>query len=243
MNLGDIRRYVRETLESDNEEFSDFIIDNWVREGWLEIHRSADWPFLDTTWTLSTAVFATDFAQIVDAEGNVPQTIRSVRSQEGELAWLAPAEIQSVIANDRYYSTTTTTGIPRFFSVRGGRTLLIAPALNEAANFTVQGYRARRDWFTNGDASVPDLPEDLQVALQYYALGRAYQRLDDPQSSIHHLDLFNSVVSSTAIDLNSSQFGGTMQIGGGHGVRDRDTNTTSVAGLRSPNTRIVVSDA
>ena len=240
MNLGEIRQYVREMLESDNEEFSDFIIDAWVREGWLEVHRFADWPFLDTTWTLSTAVPAIDFAQIRDTEGNMPQTIRSVRTQYGELSWLAPDQIQSVLSgrNGNVYN-----GEPRWFGVRGGRTLLIAPAQSDVTNFVIQGYRARRDWFTNGDASVPDVPEDLQVALQYYALARAYARLDDPQSTIHHLDLFNSILETAAIDQASSQFGGTMQIGGGHGVRDRDTSTTAASSLREPTSRVVISDA
>lgn len=234
MNLAEMRLYVRETLESDNDEFSDFLIDQWLREGWLEAHRYEDWPFLDTTWTLATASASTDFGQIRDENGAVPQTIRSVRSSNGLLSWLNPDEAQNLIAFE-------TNDAPRYWAVRGGRTLLLAPAASESDMYVIQGYRGPVEWLTEGDQSVPDLPEDLHVALAYYALGRAFQRLDDAASAIHHLDLYNAVLLSTSRDTVSSQFGGSLQIGGGHGVRDRDINTGRVGRFgrfSNPNFRI-----
>lgn len=231
MNLDEMRQYVRETLESDNDEFSDFLVDQWIREGWLETHRHADWPFLDTTWELATAVAATPFDQIRDVAGAVPKWIRTVRSSRGELPWLQPDELQTELSFGA-------PGMPRNWAVRGGRTLLVSPRPNDTVNYVIQGYRKPTEWMT-GPLGVPDLPEDLHVGLVYYALGRAFQRLDDPQSAIHHLDLFNAVLDSVARDLVSAQFGGSLVIGGGAGVRDRDVNARGVTRFSDPQINIV----
>lgn len=232
MNLSEIRQYIREMLESDNDEFSDFMVDAWIREGWLELHRFSDWPFLDTTWTLATAVDATDFGQIVDPLGNVPKWIRTVRTSDGSLPWLQPDVLQTELANGA-------TGAPRHWAVRGGRTLLVSPNPTESVTYVIQGIRKPREWINEGPTGVPDLPEDLHVALAYYGLARAYAMLDDPQSTIHHLDLYNAVLSSVATDTLSSQFGGSMVIGGGHGIRDRDT-VTGGSQISDPSFRIQV---
>ena len=242
MNLSEIRTIVRLHLESDNTEFPDQLVDHWIREGWLEAHRHGDWPFLDTTWELATALPATPFDRIRDIDGARPKDIRSVRVAEGELTPINPDTAQTMIS-------FAVGGSLEYWATRGGRTLLIAPPPSEATDFMIQGYRAPMEWISDGDQATPDLPEDLHIALVYYALGRAFQRLDDPQSAIHHLDLYNAVLTSTATDLVSAQSDGDIVIGGGHGVRDRDVNHSPRYGSYSsgsryyPNTRVIVQDA
>ena len=221
--VASLRQLVRETLDCDDSVLSDFLLDEWLDEAAVEVHSFTDWPWLDTIWELSTASTYTDFSEIVDADSYIPKRIVHILQGDKVLR-----ERTSDALRDALASWGDSTGTPSYWAQRGGRTLILGPTPSEAATFTIRGFRARKDFVSDGAAGAPDMPADVQPALSQWMLFKAYQWADDPQSSMHYFDLHLRTLQR--YDQSVSGHASPTIIGGGEWRRDRDAN---VSGYRA----------
>ena len=214
MNLGELRTYVRSLLDCDAEEVSEFMLDAWIREGSDRVHRFTEWPWQDTTWTLATAEQYVDFGDIVDAEGSSPKHVSFVHNGDRRLVHEDPQVLVSRILEE-----DLTRGEPKWWSQRGGRTLMLHPAPSTAEAYVIQGQRTARDWMADGVTGVPDMPEDLHYAIAFWALGNAYQMLGDGNTSTHFLERSQLTMQEVKDESRFTEFGEKSVMGGGSSYR------------------------
>ena len=61
--LEQLRTYVRQHLDLDQSELPNELIDVWARDASTKIARTRKrWPFLETSWTLTTVASTRDYA-------------------------------------------------------------------------------------------------------------------------------------------------------------------------------------
>lgn len=210
MNLGQLRTYVRSMLDCDESDVTEFMLDAWLQEGSDRVHRFADWPWLDTTWDLSTALTAVDFSEIVDDSNDTPKNIDYVHNGDEELM-----HQDAQVLLTAQFDETDVRGRPRYWAVRGGRTLLLHPTPSAAEAYVIQGQRAPRDWVAQGATAEPDMPRQLHYAVAHWALGNAYQHLGDGQNANHNFERAQLTLSEVKQDLKQVAYGAPSVMGGG----------------------------
>lgn len=222
MNLGELRTYVREMLECDSDDISDFMLDQWLQEGSDRVHRFTDWPWLNTTWELGTALTAVDYGDITDDNNDVPKHLTYVHNGNEELVHMDPQDLQTLM-----FAESDVRSRPRYWSERGGRTLLLHPTPSTSEAYVLQGQRAPRDWIAGGPTSSPDMPKQLHVALAHWAMGNAYQHLGDGQNANHNFERAQLTISEVKKDTNSVAYGGPSILGGSSRYRPQHLQPAS----------------
>jgi len=216
MNLGELRSYVRGMLDCDSSEITDFMLDAWIREGSDRVHRYTNWNWLQTTWTLSAAEPTVDFGDIKDADGSVPKHISFIHTGDEELLHQDSQHLMSLM-----FEHHDERGRPKVWSERGGRTLLLHPTPSTSETYTIQGVRASRDWMSEGVTGVPDMPEQLHYAIAFWAMGNAYQMLNDGQNANHNFERAQLTLMEVKGDTSSVEHGDASVVGGGSTYRPR----------------------
>jgi hypothetical protein len=60
---------------------------------------------------------------------------------------------------------------------------------------TVRGYRKPKDWVAAGAGAVPDCPEDFHNVIAIFAIAKAFEQQQDPESSQVQLQHFEQEVN------------------------------------------------
>ena len=192
------------------------MLDAWIREGSDRVHRYTNWNWLHTTWELATAEVAVDFGDIVDIDGSVPKHISFVHSGDRKLEHQDSQELMGLMLE-----RSEERGEPTIWSERGGRTLLLHPTPRTAEAYTIQGVRAARDWMSEGVTGEPDMPEQLHYSIAFWAMGNAYQMLNDGQNANHNFERAELTLMEVKGDTSSVEHGDASVIGGGNTYRPR----------------------
>lgn len=222
MILSELRTATRNILDCDDSLFTDSQIDLWLQEAADRVHRyPADWEFLDTTWSLSSAASYVDYTEITDSDGYIPKKVERVNvPADGRvLEYRTPVELQDALVR----WGTTHTGDPLYWSERGGRTLILGPAPSSTVVYSIQGERDQYDWIADGASGTPDMPAQLHPALYHWAVATAYGTIGESASAMHHFDKHEMTLSEVADDLQTAHGRGPLIVGGGEWRRDRDT--------------------
>ena len=222
--LSELRSAVRDQLQCSTTELPDGTIDRWLDQASAHIHSYTDWNWLDTTWELSTASIYTDYSQIVDADGYVPKHPRNILIGDNRLEWISEEELRHAIG-----LWGASESEPTHWSTRAGRTLILAPQPDQAYSLTITGFRARKDWTSDGvAANTPDMPDDFDSLLEFYALFRGYMRKRDPETAMTHWGMYVQQMELLDRDLNAAHHGNKPIImNRGQWNKDRSSRTAS----------------
>jgi hypothetical protein len=179
--LQNIRDFTRNTLQTDDTDLPDSLLDVFANEAATRIiGLRDDWPHMYTEGTLS--MVASDGIYSLSSGSFSPTTFRTIESvwddtpwgrslvqvdyQEASAVWIGPvADVSSE---------------PRYFSVYGGN-LYLWPIPTATRTLRIGGYRDPVEMAAAGDS--PDLPSQLHAAVQYSTAALAYAQQEDEQLS------------------------------------------------------------
>jgi hypothetical protein len=175
-DVGQIRQYVWDFLDLEEEDLPASLIDAWVLEGWRKIvRRTRRWPFFESEWTGT----ATEGERELSVQGD--DELDEIDTIEGPYGVLTYCD-ESQARNDyNVYHGVPTTGHPERWSLHAG-TVRIYPTPDQAYEMRVVGWRQpNAEWMDDGTGAEPDMPEDLDDALLSWVMHRAYTHQDDPE--------------------------------------------------------------
>jgi len=168
MTVQEMRDYVRSSLDSDETELPDALLDVWRNSATNRVQRTFEpWSFYETSWTFSTATNEVPFSSI-------DTTVESVTSIEGD-NWLLKY-VAHEAAVSRYAWGTTTTSSPTEWSQHGS-SVFIWPTPDSTLTLTARGRRAPVD--ATASSETVDLPDEFHPLIAEYMLARAYEQQDD----------------------------------------------------------------
>jgi hypothetical protein len=180
--LGEFRNLVRAQLDADSDDLPDTLIDVWVREGWrFCVNRKRRWAFYASQWSFT-----------IGPEGDARVPLESLGTPEN-----SPLEIEAVLAEAKPLRWVgPTQGIDRFGEQRGEPAhwtqllngLVVLPLPNRERTFLALGYRKPVDWVADGGSATSDLPPDFDDVILNWSVGRAFQRQEDGDLGVMHLD-------------------------------------------------------
>lgn len=171
MQVQELRAYVRNHLEMDDEELPDVLLNNYLQDAFdRTMARNNNWPRNEKTWSLSK--IADMPAVSLPPDLNLP-TIMSVTSVADGYR-IVQANHENA---ETTFGTQPITGItkPIYYSLWGGQ-LWLWPGTS-VYDIVLRGYR--QPVWTNAASEIPDLDERLHLALAYYAMGLAYAQQED----------------------------------------------------------------
>lgn len=186
--LQQFRDLVRETLDLDDRDLSDALVDSWLREGLERAQGAREWSFYETSWSFSTVADDENytFAAVAAAHpsGYEIEEIRSVRGQR----WpLRPMPLEEM--DRRSPQSAERSGTPTHWTTFSTN-LFVYPTPSAAENHQVRGIRKPADFVTAGDpAESHDMPQEFDSVILNWAIGRAYAHQDEPQSAVYYADL------------------------------------------------------
>lgn len=183
MTVQQLRDYVRDFLDTDEEEIPDSLLDVWRNEATARIQRTiSPWSFYETLWSVTTdqQTIAFDyFDPEIDMVTSVEApnwTLRYVPHQlaVGRYAWGDP------------------TGVPQEFSVArtesSGQQIVLWPSPSQSATYVIRGYRVPAD-VTDPSGTI-DLPGEVHPLVGEWMLARAYEMQDDNVMSSQKMQMF-----------------------------------------------------
>lgn len=189
--LSEMRNIIRLTLDLDETDLPDSLVDEWVRDGAdrCQSHRQT-WPFYEDTFTFSTvadqATYTLAAIAAADGEGDTIAEIRQLSGQNDDLKW------QDVSDRDRLVPlSSSSTGTPTHWSQWANGDVVLYPTPATVIEHQVRAYKEPSDWVADGAAATSDMPKPFDSAIINWAIGRAYAQQDDPASAVYYADLSN----------------------------------------------------
>lgn len=180
--LQEFRDLVRAQLDTDAEELTDTLLNAWLREGWrFCVNRNRRWPFYASTWSVPVVV-GTSAYTVADlgTTGNEISELEAILDDEGvPLRWLGHQQ-----ANGHFINST---GKPTHWNATAG-VLRLYPNPDNSFTFTALGYREPVEWVGTNTAATSDLPAEFDDAILNWSIGRAFQRQEDGDLGVMHLD-------------------------------------------------------
>jgi hypothetical protein len=210
--LEQLRTYVRQHLDLDQSELPNELIDVWARDASTKIARTRKrWPFLETSWTLTTVANTRDYA--LSALSPAADEVVSVVRDDRRLIYMGRDEAEAA-----YLPYQTDTGFVTFFNVWSD-TLRLYPTPTFADVLNLRGYRKVTDWVAGGAGATPDFPDDFHDAIRLYLVAMAYLQQEDAELAQQFIAAFNG-----EMDLLKKQYGDApgaypLVFGGGPRVR------------------------
>jgi hypothetical protein len=183
LSLTDFRALIRLQLDSDPEDLTDPLIDSWVREGWRYcVYRNRRWPFYRSAWQFTAVEGNGAYDEgSLGGPANAIQELDAVIGADGApLRWVGFEEGQRAWGD--------ASGRPLHWTVNAG-VLRLYPTPDAAYSMTAYGFRLPVDWV---DEAAPgqksDLPDAFDDVILEWCIGRAYQRQEDGDMGVMHLD-------------------------------------------------------
>ena len=210
--LEQLRTYVRQHLDLDQSELPNELIDVWARDASTKIARTRKrWPFLETSWTLTTVANTRDYA--LSALTPAADEIISVVRNDRRLTYMGRDEAEAA-----YLPYQTNTGEVTFFNVWAD-SMRLYPTPTSADVLNLRGYRKVTDWVAGGAGAIPDFPDDFHDAIRLYIVGMAYLQQEDTELGQQFFAAFNG-----EMDLLKKQYGDApgaypLVFGGGPRIR------------------------
>lgn len=179
LTLQEIRDYVRESLDIEQDDLPDSLLDAYIREGSKRIERAeARWPFYEATYGVTLPSGETSVAKST-VGADLDQIVNIVHDNGSypSLEWIGFDVYQELLKQQ-----PDTTSRPMYYA-EWGDTLHFFPEADTSYAVTVYGYRKAADWVSQGTGATPDLPDELHNTVAMWALQRAYSQQEDPELS------------------------------------------------------------
>ena len=183
--------FVRDITDLDEADLPSSLIVSYLKDGFQRIiNLERRWPFLETTYTLSTVADQRDYATSSIGSGDLREvtSILDNSTSGNRLSLIAIDEAEAV-----WHGSFDTPTRPLFYA-EWGDVIKLYPKPDAVYPLTVRGYRkASYLWTTIMDVVV-DCDERLHTAIAYYAVAQAYKRQEDPELSNVYKQSFDEAV-------------------------------------------------
>lgn len=194
MTLQDIRDFVRDHLDVDDEELPNSLLDRFIYDGANRIERSAialggRWAFREVEYTLPVLADTQSYDLDTHTSLDDPATLAYVEEVRGQNWTLQPEDHRAMRA--RYRVSSTATGTPSAWS-QWGRFIYLWPTPDTAASYYILGTRKQADWLVVNDS--PDFPDEFHELLGWWALNRAAAQQDDLETSEFYRAEFKEIL-------------------------------------------------
>jgi hypothetical protein len=187
MSLADMRAFVLEHLESDEEELPNSLLDRFIANAASKIEAySRTWDFRAVEYTFESVVDQREYDLDTFTGLADPTPLQDVVAVQGPSYELRPADHRKMRLT--FPSNSDSSGDPIWFT-KWGRTLYLWPKPSSASTYLVVGYRQGIDWIETNAA--PDFPSDFHELIAWWALNRAYVFLDDPELADFYREEFD----------------------------------------------------
>ncbi len=180
--LQDFRDLVRAQLDTDSDDLTDRLLDAWVREGWRTcVNRNRRWPFYRSSWTVPVlaTVDSYSFASLGSATNEVAELQVLLDHEDKPLTWAGLEQAQVLMS--------ASSSRPTHWTVEGD-SLVLFPTPGDSYTFTAYGYRRPVEWVGVDAGETSDLPDDFDDVILNWCIGRAFQRQEDGDMGVMHLD-------------------------------------------------------
>lgn len=194
MTNQEIRDYVREHFELDEEDVKDVLLNRWISEGLTRIQRRIKrWTFYETDAPLGTVLDDNGVGVAVYAKPL--KDIAAIQGSRGALEMLDRATAEQRFLGD-------TPGEPRAWSDWGNQ-IRLWPTPNAVYLLTAWGMREPKP--TSGEAGEkPDIPDHFHDLLLLWVMYRAYLHQDDPEMAQVEKATFDELLIELATDDQSA---------------------------------------
>lgn len=184
MDLATLRSQVRTTLDTDEEDLPDVLLDMWLEEGFERIvDFDQRWPFYEATWTYDWVAPRASYA-IEDVGADIARISSIIADDDRELVYTGHDTASRQYANANY-----STGTPEQWSVYGDR-LYLWPTPAGDVSLDLRGYREPTPFSALTAGAAPDLPTKYHKLLVRWALHMAYERDEDTELSAYNRQHF-----------------------------------------------------
>ena len=210
MSLADVRLMVRNISDLDTTDVPNSIIDDAVKEAFQRIVAlERRYPKYQETYTFNTVV--NQRAYTISTIGDIREIISLVdTSDAGSRLTMIPYDN----AEDIWLGNTDVASRPYFYALWDAALHLYAKP-DAVYTITVRAYRNPvYTWLSNTSEAI-DLDEWFHVLLAYYALGRVYQRQEDPELSAMYIRSFEEGVALARRDLMKTPSARPLIVSGG----------------------------
>ena len=183
--------FVRDITDLDEADLPSSLIVSYLKDGFQRIiNLERRWPFLETTYTLSTVANQRDYATSTIGSGDLREvtSILDNSTSGNRLSLISIDEAEAV-----WHGSFDTPTRPLFYA-EWGDVIKLYPKPDTVYPLTVRGYRKTSyTWTTNLNLQV-DCDERLHNAIAYYAVAQAYKRQEDPELSNVYKQSFDEAV-------------------------------------------------
>ncbi len=187
MDLADIRSFIREHMDSDEEELPNSLLDRFIANASSKVDSySRTWDFRAVEYSFTTVVGQRTYDLDTTSGMTNPAPLADVVAIQGPTFELRPADHRAMRL--RFPANSDSASTPEWFST-WGRTLYLWPKPASITTFTVLGYRQQVDWITGN--GLPDFPTELHELIAWWALNRTYVFLDDPELADFYREEFD----------------------------------------------------
>ena len=210
MSLADVRLMVRNISDLDTTDVPNSIIDDAVKEAFQRIVAlERRYPRYQETYTFNTV--ANQRPYTIATIGDIREIISLVdTSSSGSRLTMIPYDN----AEEIWLGNTDTASRPYFYALWDAALHLYAKP-DAVYTITVRAYRNPvYTWLSNTSQAI-DLDEWFHVLLAYYALGRVYQRQEDPELSAMYIRSFEECVALARRDLMKTPSARPLIVSGG----------------------------
>jgi hypothetical protein len=210
MSLADVRLMVRNISDLDATDVPNSIIDDAVKEAFQRIVAlERRYPRYQETYTFNTVI--DQRAYTIATIGDIREIISLVdTSSSGSRLTMIPYDN----AEEIWLGNTDTASRPYFYALWDAALHLYAKP-DAVYTITVRAYRNPvYTWLSNTSEAI-DLDEWFHVLLAYYALGRVYQRQEDPELSAMYMRSFEEGVAMARRDLMKTPSARPLLLSGG----------------------------
>ena len=210
MSLADVRLMVRNISDLDTTDVPNSIIDDAVKEAFQRIVAlERRYPKYQETYTFNTVVNQRAYTK--STIGDIREIISLVdTSDAGSRLTMIPYDN----AEDIWLGNTDVASRPYFYALWDAALHLYAKP-DAVYTITVRAYRNPvYTWLSNTSEAI-DLDEWFHVLLAYYALGRVYQRQEDPELSAMYIRSFEEGVALARRDLMKTPSARPLIVSGG----------------------------
>jgi hypothetical protein len=201
---------VRNISDLDATDVPNSIIDDAVKEAFQRIVAlERRYPRYQETYTFNTVI--DQRAYTIATIGDIREIISLVdTSSSGSRLTMIPYDN----AEEIWLGNTDTASRPYFYALWDAALHLYAKP-DAVYTITVRAYRNPvYTWLSNTSEAI-DLDEWFHVLLAYYALGRVYQRQEDPELSAMYMRSFEEGVAMARRDLMKTPSARPLLLSGG----------------------------
>lgn len=183
--------FVRDITDLDEADLPSSLIVSYLKDGFQRIiNLERRWPFLETTYTLSTVAGQRDYATSSIGSGDLREvtSVLDNSTSGNRLSLISIDEAEAV-----WHGSFDTPTRPLFYA-EWGDVIKLYPKPDTVYPLTVRGYRKTSYTWTANLSLQVDCDERLHNAIAYYAVAQAYKRQEDPELSNVYKQSFDEAV-------------------------------------------------